>query len=137
MKRHIIKTFWEKFYWRNCNDVTKLISLVNKETSSISLSCSLWRHFYQQYADPTDEPSSQVYDQTFEDYELSIQDWKGDYHQMVPLNIYESLFFRQNMEWDQKFQQHCKQPQSLWIVVHVNFFQSVTMEDNLATYLPG
>ena len=35
-------------------------------------------HLFQQYADPTDEPNSQVYDQTFEDYELSIQDWKGD-----------------------------------------------------------
>jgi len=32
--------------------------------------------YLAEYADPTDEPSSQVYDQTFEDYELSIQDWK-------------------------------------------------------------
>ena len=40
--------------------------------------CLLIFHVYHQYADPTDEPNSQVYDQTFEDYELSIQDWKGE-----------------------------------------------------------
>ena len=39
-------------------------------------------HVYHQYADPTDEPNSQVYDQTFEDYELSIQDWKGENSQI-------------------------------------------------------
>jgi len=32
--------------------------------------------YLAEYAAPTDEPNSQVYDQTFEDYELSIQDWK-------------------------------------------------------------
>ena len=73
---------------------------------------------YPQYADPTDEPSSQVYDQTFEDYELSIQDWKGE-----DLNgaIWEVkvLFFRQNLEWNQKFQQHAEQSQPLWVVVSV------------------
>ena len=30
-----------------------------------------------QYADPTDEPASQPYDQTFEDFELSVEEWKG------------------------------------------------------------
>ena len=40
-------------------------------------------HVYHQYADPTDEPNSQVYDQTFEDYELSIQDWKGENNQIL------------------------------------------------------
>ena len=40
-------------------------------------------YVYHQYADPTDEPNSQVYDQTFEDYELSIQDWKGKNNQIL------------------------------------------------------
>ena len=31
-----------------------------------------------QYADPTDEPNSAPYDQTFEDYDLQVQEWKGD-----------------------------------------------------------
>ena len=30
-----------------------------------------------QYADPSDEPISQPYDQTFEDYDLSVEEWKG------------------------------------------------------------
>ena len=45
--------------------------------------CLLIFHVYHQYADPTDEPNSQVYDQTFEDYELSIQDWKGENNQIL------------------------------------------------------
>ena len=31
-----------------------------------------------QYADPTDEPTAPFYDQTFEDYELSVEVWKGE-----------------------------------------------------------
>ena len=30
-----------------------------------------------QYADPTDEPSSLPYDQTFEDLDLSVEEWKS------------------------------------------------------------
>ena len=33
-------------------------------------------HLFQ-YADPTDEPTSPLYDQTFEDYKLNIEEWKG------------------------------------------------------------
>lgn len=32
--------------------------------------------YLAQYADPTDEPASQPYDQTFEDFELSVEEWK-------------------------------------------------------------
>lgn len=32
--------------------------------------------YLAQYADPSDEPDSQPYDQTFEDYDLSVQEWK-------------------------------------------------------------
>lgn len=42
-----------------------------------------------QYADPSDEPESHVYDQTFEDYELSIQDWKG---QDFNINLASDVF---------------------------------------------
>ena len=31
-----------------------------------------------QYADPTDEPNSAPYDQTFEDYDLQVSEWKGE-----------------------------------------------------------
>ena len=33
--------------------------------------------FLFQYADPSDEPTSPMYDQTFEDYDLSVNEWKG------------------------------------------------------------
>ena len=33
--------------------------------------------YLAQYADPTDEPTSPPYDQSFEDMELSVEDWKG------------------------------------------------------------
>lgn len=31
-----------------------------------------------QYADPTDEPNSPPYDQSFEDMELNVDKWKGN-----------------------------------------------------------
>ena len=33
--------------------------------------------YLAQYADPTDEPASPPYDQTFEDHDLTVQEWKG------------------------------------------------------------
>ena len=33
--------------------------------------------YLAQYADPTDEPSSLPYDQTFEDFDLPVDQWKG------------------------------------------------------------
>lgn len=34
--------------------------------------------YLAQYADPTDEPDSLPYDQSFEDMELPVDKWKGD-----------------------------------------------------------
>ena len=33
--------------------------------------------YLAQYADPSDEPDSPPYDQTFEDFDVSVQEWKG------------------------------------------------------------
>lgn len=33
--------------------------------------------YLQQYADPSDEPVSERYDQSFEDLDLSIEGWKS------------------------------------------------------------
>lgn len=33
--------------------------------------------YLAQYADPTDEPISPPYDQSFEDMELNVEKWKG------------------------------------------------------------
>ena len=36
--------------------------------------------YLAEYADPSDEPTSAMYDQTFEDYDLSIEEWRGREH---------------------------------------------------------
>ena len=33
--------------------------------------------YLAQYADPSDEPVSLPYDQTFEDFDLPVEKWKG------------------------------------------------------------
>ena len=39
---------------------------------------ALTLNYLFQYADPTDEPNSAPYDQTFEDYDLQVSEWKGE-----------------------------------------------------------
>ena len=34
--------------------------------------------YLAQYADPSDEPTSLPYDQTFEDFDLPVEQWKGN-----------------------------------------------------------
>ena len=48
--------------------------------------------YLAQYADPTDEPSSLPYDQTFEDFDLPVEQWKGK-NRLIWLNwfIHHSL----------------------------------------------
>jgi p38 MAP kinase len=38
---------------------------------------ALAHSYLQQYADPSDEPESEVYDQSFEDRDLDIEQWKS------------------------------------------------------------
>lgn len=38
---------------------------------------ALAHSYLAQYADPSDEPVSQAYDQSFEDMELPVEKWKG------------------------------------------------------------
>lgn len=40
--------------------------------------------YLAQYADPSDEPVSQPYDQSFEDMELPVEKWKGNVYFIVP-----------------------------------------------------
>ena len=46
---------------------------------------ALAHQYLSQYADPTDEPSSAPYDQTFEDLDLPVDQWKGDLTSFFPL----------------------------------------------------
>jgi p38 MAP kinase len=48
--------------------------------------------YLAQYADPTDEPTSLPYDQTFEDFDLPVEQWKG---QLQTLKTYAVLILNQ------------------------------------------
>lgn len=40
--------------------------------------------YLTQYADPSDEPNSPAYDQSFEDMELNVEKWKGKFTSNIP-----------------------------------------------------
>ena len=44
-----------------------------------------------QYADPTDEPTAPFYDQTFEDYDLTVDVWKGGKQKFITLIALKTL----------------------------------------------
>lgn len=46
--------------------------------------------YLAQYADPSDEPNSPPYDQSFEDMELNVEKWKGE---VLHLNIYYIVYY--------------------------------------------
>lgn len=51
--------------------------------------------YLEKYSDPSDEPISAMYDQSFEDMELTTEKWKGNTLNVVYLNtIIVSLFYR-------------------------------------------
>lgn len=43
--------------------------------------------YLAQYADPTDEPVSLPYDQSFEDMDLAVEKWKGNASLSIPILI--------------------------------------------------
>jgi p38 MAP kinase len=45
----------------------------------ITAELALAHEYLAQYSDPTDEPESAPYDQSFEDMELPVDKWKGNY----------------------------------------------------------
>lgn len=45
----------------------------------ITAETALAHPYLTQYADPTDEPVSQPYDESFEHMELSVDKWKGKF----------------------------------------------------------
>ena len=49
--------------------------------------------YLSQYADPSDEPSSPPYDQTFEDYDIPVEEWKGNLTRIPNINIYKSTAY--------------------------------------------
>lgn len=55
------------------------------------------RRYLEKFADPNDEPVSPSYDQSFEDMDLPVERWKGNYTGILLLYQFESfilsLFF--------------------------------------------
>lgn len=43
--------------------------------------------YLMQYADPTDEPVSLPYDQSFEDMDLPVERWKGNALLLISINL--------------------------------------------------
>lgn len=57
-----------------------------------------FRRYLEKYADPNDEPTSPLYDQSFEDMDLPVDRWKGQYQMKHTkyrsyLLIFISFFF--------------------------------------------
>ena len=59
----------------------------------ISAEQALAHPYLAQYADPTDEPASQPYDQTFEDFDYTVNQWKGGSESRAFINQAKSLRF--------------------------------------------
>ncbi len=54
--------------------------------------------YLAQYADPSDEPTSLPYDQTFEDFDLPVEQWKGNF--ATCLAPPSKLFFGRSVTFD-------------------------------------
>ena len=66
----------------------------------ISADQALAHPYLAQYADPTDEPVSLPYDQTFEDYDLPVEKWKGKNENFL-CNFDFVIFFFSEYVWEE------------------------------------
>jgi len=71
------KNFNDVFKGANPLAIDLLEKMLELDTDKrITAEQTLAHPYLAQYADPSDEPDSPPYDQTFEDYELSVDEWK-------------------------------------------------------------
>jgi len=71
------KNFNDVFKGANPLAIDLLEKMLELDTDKrITAEQTLAHPYLAQYADPSDEPDSPPYDQTFEDYELSVEEWK-------------------------------------------------------------
>jgi len=72
------KNFSEVFTGANPLAIDLLEKMLEIDADNrITAEQALAHPYLLQYADPTDEPSSLPYDQTFEDLDLSVEEWKS------------------------------------------------------------
>merc|ERR1719228_2766323 len=71
------KNFHEVFKGANPLAIDLLEKMLELDADKrITAEETLAHPYLAQYADPSDEPISQPYDETFEDYELTVGEWK-------------------------------------------------------------
>jgi len=71
------KNFNDVFKGANPLAIDLLEKMLELDTDKrITAEQTLAHPYLAQYADPSDEPDSPPYDQTFEDYDLSVEEWK-------------------------------------------------------------
>ena len=63
------------FYFLAIDLLQKMLEM--DADNRINADQALSHPYLAQYADPSDEPVSLPYDQTFEDFDLPVEKWKG------------------------------------------------------------
>ena len=72
------KNFSEHFKGANPMAIDLLQKMLEMDADNrINADQALSHPYLAQYADPSDEPVSLPYDQTFEDFDLPVEKWKG------------------------------------------------------------
>ena len=72
------KNFSEVFKGANPLAIDLLEKMLELDADKrIQADTALAHPYLEKYADPSDEPTSALYDQSFEDMDLSVEKWKG------------------------------------------------------------
>lgn len=78
------KDFREVFLGANPNAINLMEQMLDLDADTrITATEALAHPYLSQYADPTDEPTAEPYDQSFEDMELTIPEWKVKVYEEV------------------------------------------------------
>ena len=73
-------SFWMNFVEIFVSAIDLLERMLELDAEKrITAEQALAHPYLAQYADPSDEPTSLPYDQTFEDFDLPVEQWKGDF----------------------------------------------------------
>lgn len=92
MKR---RDFKEVFKGANLLAIDLLEKMLELDADKrITAEQALSHKYLEKYSDPSDEPTSHLYDQSFEDMDLSTEKWKGEQLKTKSLNIFINYFWK-------------------------------------------